>query len=59
MKTLSETILEVQPKKTIKIELFRGARYKIFAYDQDSKKDNAYFVAEVTEKDAGQEYKVK
>jgi len=51
-KTLSESIKEVGPGKTITLSLFRGSSFTLLVYDQDQSKDAA---AEVAQLDEGRE----
>jgi hypothetical protein len=52
-RTLSEDIVEIRPRSTRTLELFRGGSYELLVYDQDERKDNAVRLAEVDESDHG------
>ena len=57
--TLSENIHQITPMQTITLSLFRGSRFELKFYDQDSSKDNAILLAMVDESCHNKEYIVK
>jgi hypothetical protein len=59
LRTLSEKIHSVQPNATIALELYKGQKYKISAYGQNSSKENAIKIADVDESQNGKTFQVK
>jgi len=56
--SLSETIFEVLPLQTLTLNLFRGSIFEIRYFDQDSSKDNAFFIENIDETYHEAKYKI-
>lgn len=59
LRTQSEKIHSVQPNATLALDLYKGQKYKIAAYSQNSSKESAVKIADVDESQNGKTFQVK
>jgi len=56
--SMSETIYEIQPLQTLTLNLFRCSVFEIKYFDQDSSKENAFFIENIDETFHDAKYKI-